>query len=62
MCVSTIFLIVCQITPELCVADSEEKSTLPQDRKMNPKQDTSQQAPKKKGFKMPDIYIINKGI
>ena len=25
---------------------------------MNPKQDTSQQAPKKKGFKMPDIYII----
>ena len=29
---------------------------------MNPKQDTSQQAPKKKGFKMPDIYIINKGI
>ncbi len=26
---------------------------------MNPKQDTSLQAPKKKGFKMPDIYIIN---
>lgn len=25
---------------------------------MNPKQDTSLQAPKKKGFKMPDIYII----
>lgn len=25
---------------------------------MNPKQATSQQAPKKKGFKMPDIYII----